>query len=1042
MGLLYKFFTSVIKPTDLFLATLFTICSYVCYFYYKHFTRINPLPGPLPLPLIGSFAIFKGDIDAWFHDLNKIYGHNGVFELNIAGNRQIVITRAEYVEKFLLSSVNNHVMRTANNGLLDLFDLEKKGVGLNHDFKFWKFNRQIFSQAVMPLSYANSTSKYLNQLFEEMSSSWMDLKPKDDDSIVIDMSTWMRRFTCDFISLLTTSKHISTIKNYHRTIKNDVITKEMAESEDFVESINIFVSDNQILFVPKILRDLPLIGSRVNTMLSNNYYLYGRLLNIIKRRRKEIENGGLNNDSNQLDLLTTLIVANTPCDPHPQKNVDPSLSRPMTDDEIRGVMFDAFVAGTDTTVNTLCFALYYISHYPNVKKKLFQEIESVFKNDTTRQITLEDLEKLRYCEAIIKEASRIRPTVSMVSRYSNKPDEVAGYQWPSDILFIMYVRGINNNPLYWKDPEKFNPERFYDPQEIENQHKNSFSMFGGGSRICLGRKVAIVEMKTILASLYRKYDVELVDMKAPLEVETSTITICTLVTDYFSPLTHLPLTRNPVTRFYNLNLRYKSLSPDGFEKRVWTANDVYPGPIIRANKGDRIVVNVTNYFEQPASIHWHGMFQKEKNWYDGAPGFTQCPIPNDFSLVYNFSTHDSVGTYWWHSHYLAQYVDGLRGALIIHDPDDPYLKNYDEEYVITLSDWHHDNASNLLSMRMAPGYEGSDPIPDSGLISGKGSYDCSAATKGSKCTPNAPLAVYKFKEGQKYLDGEYFEPYTVEKIPINIGQRYSVIVEANQSIKNYWIRATMNEECTRRDNLTINFNSAINNKVVGMLQYEGAKNDEPTTKESNEQHEKCKDLSIKNIIPLNAKPAPEPVYKIFTLNTTIGTNDKNVTILFINGQSFSPDFQNPTLQKILNGEDPNELPKDQVSFVYDEEPNAVIEIRLINAGNVSHPFHMHGHKFFVLGIGNGTEVVESELNYKNPIVRDTVTSPSESWTVIRFVADNPGVWAFHCHIEWHVEMGLVAQLIESPTELAKRQFPKDMSELCSKYNRMSYKNCI
>jgi cytochrome P450 len=153
-----------------------------------------------------------------------------------------------------------------------------------------------------------------------------------------------------------------------------------------------------------------------------------------------------------------------------------------------------------------------------------EELQSVFKDDPNRQVTLDDLENLKYCEAIIKETSRIRPTVSMVSRYSDKPDEVAGYQWPCDMLFIMYVRGINNNPLYWKDPEKFNPDRFYDINELE--HKNSFLMFGGGSRICLGRKIAMVELKTLLALLYRKFDVELVDKQAPLEVETSTITIC------------------------------------------------------------------------------------------------------------------------------------------------------------------------------------------------------------------------------------------------------------------------------------------------------------------------------------------------------------------------------------------------------------------------------------------------------------------------------------------------------------------------------------
>src|SRR6266542_6585366 len=113
MSFLYSIFSGT-KSNDIFIALLTLICLYVIHFYYKYFTRINPLPCPIPIPLIGSFAIFKNDIDALFHEVNKDYGHEGVFELNIAGNRQIVITKAEYVEKFLISSPSsiNHIMRT------------------------------------------------------------------------------------------------------------------------------------------------------------------------------------------------------------------------------------------------------------------------------------------------------------------------------------------------------------------------------------------------------------------------------------------------------------------------------------------------------------------------------------------------------------------------------------------------------------------------------------------------------------------------------------------------------------------------------------------------------------------------------------------------------------------------------------------------------------------------------------------------------------------------------------------------------------------
>uniref|UniRef100_A0A1D1XQ08 Cytochrome P450 4d2 n=1 Tax=Anthurium amnicola TaxID=1678845 RepID=A0A1D1XQ08_9ARAE len=524
MGVLYNVFSNI-TFTDILTGLLSLTCIYVIHFYYKHFTRINPFPGPMPIPLIGSLAIFMEDIDDWFWRLNKKYGHSGVYELNIAGNRQIVITRAEYVDSLVATDAKAHLMRTANNGLLDLFDLEKKGIGLNHDYNYWKFNRHIFTQAIMPLSLTDKPSIILNQLYEEMAQHWIDLKQQGEKGAVIDISVWMRHFTADFISMLTAGRRMAVMQHYCQKLKKEPLTEEILDTEEFVECINTFVSDNQVIFAPKILRGLPFIKPRVDKLLKSCNRFYEKLVDIVKEKRQEVEKAIMHGelDTKRMDLLTSLIIANTQYDPHPQEKVDPSLARPMTDDEIRGVMFDAFVAGTDTTVNTFCFALYYITHHPEVKKKMLEEIKTVFKDDPDRPITLEDLAKLRYVEAIIKETSRIRPTVSMVSRYSNRPDEIAGHIWPTNTLFIMYVRGINNNPLYWKEPDKFIPERFYGSQGI---HKNSFSMFGGGPRMCLGRKIAIIELKTLLTAVYRNFDVELVDMEAPVKVETSTITVC------------------------------------------------------------------------------------------------------------------------------------------------------------------------------------------------------------------------------------------------------------------------------------------------------------------------------------------------------------------------------------------------------------------------------------------------------------------------------------------------------------------------------------
>ena len=97
-----------------------------------------------------------------------------------------------------------------------------------------------------------------------------------------------------------------------------------------------------------------------------------------------------------------------------------------------------------------------------------------------------------------------------------------------------------------------------------------------------------------------------------------------------------------------------------------------------------------------------------------------------------------------------------------------------------------------------------------------------------------------------------------------------------------------------------------------------------------------------------------------------------------------------------------------------------IDVILKNANalneNVSqiHPWHLHGHDFWVLGYGEGrfSEKDVEKFNLKNPPLRHTAVIFPYGWTTIRFVAYNPGVWAFHCHIEPHLHMGMGAVFAE------------------------------
>ncbi|CAG8506373.1 8149_t:CDS:2, partial [Diversispora eburnea] len=506
---------------------------------------------------------------------------------------------------------------------------------------------------------------------------------------------------------------------------------------------------------------------------------------------------------------------------------------------------------------------------------------------------------------------------------------------------------------------------------------------------------------------------------------------------------------SPKTRYYHFELKIIKLSPDGYKRPVWSVNGQYPGPLIQANKGDRIVVNVTNNFGDPATIHWHGIFQRETNWYDGVPGQTQCPIPSRVCFTYNYTLEQS-GTYWYHSHFLAQYVDGLVGPLIVHDKDDPYSKSYDEEYVLTVSDWYHSTSAPLLVQRMAPDYTGQ--------------YNCSGAPAGYYCNQNVPPATYNVKKGKKYrfriINTSAYAAFTfsidnhplrvievegtpvknvsaaiVTVLPIHVAQRYSVIVTANQKVDNYYIRASIMENCLLpRTPETINSNSSLNPNATGILHYHGAGSDKPNSTAYPITIDPCQDLNSSAIRPCEASPPPNNFTDEFLFITTFERNDDNVGLLGINNSSFIPCFNNPTNHRIMLKENYREFDTNQNIYAYDT-PNGCVDIILLNGQPANHPFHLHGHAFWIMAQGPGATLDNiTAYNFKNPVIRDTTMVFANSHLVIRYIADNPGVWAFHCHIEWHVEMGLVAQLIERPTEFSNRTLPDDVRALCMQFN--------
>lgn len=167
----------------------------------------------------------------------------------------------------------------------------------------------------------------------------------------------------------------------------------------------------------------------------------------------------------------------------------------------------------------------------------------------------------------------------------------------------------------------------------------------------------------------------------------------------------------PQTRMYNFTVSQVQGAPDGVSKRMLVVNGISPGPTIEANQHDRLIINVTNTLPTRTSIHWHGLFQNQTNFYDGTTGITECGIPPGQFLVYNFTMGEFAGTTWWHAHYATQYTDGISGALIVHPTDEALPAGFPtwepaSEVVVQMADLYHTFSADLLdaylSVRFLP----------------------------------------------------------------------------------------------------------------------------------------------------------------------------------------------------------------------------------------------------------------------------------------------------------------------------------------------------
>ncbi|XP_068667308.1 tryptamine 5-hydroxylase-like [Aristolochia californica] len=200
----------------------------------------------------------------------------------------------------------------------------------------------------------------------------------------------------------------------------------------------------------------------------------------------------------------------------------PELEVPITDDNLKALVLDMFVAGTDTTSATLEWTMTELARHPNIMTQAQEEVRRVA--GTKGHVGEDDLQYLPYMKAVIKETLRLHPPVPLlVPRESIEECTIDGYKIPVGSRVFINTYAMGRDPQVWDDPLSYRPERFFGSSiDIKGQDFELLP-FGGGRRGCPGYNFGLATVEIALASLLYHFDWELPEGVGAGDVDLSEI---------------------------------------------------------------------------------------------------------------------------------------------------------------------------------------------------------------------------------------------------------------------------------------------------------------------------------------------------------------------------------------------------------------------------------------------------------------------------------------------------------------------------------------
>ncbi|PIW54082.1 MAG: copper resistance system multicopper oxidase [Sphingomonadales bacterium CG12_big_fil_rev_8_21_14_0_65_65_10] len=505
----------------------------------------------------------------------------------------------------------------------------------------------------------------------------------------------------------------------------------------------------------------------------------------------------------------------------------------------------------------------------------------------------------------------------------------------------------------------------------------------------------------------------------------------------------------------NLTIDRAHFSTGGRSGHAVAINGSVPGPLVRLREGQDVRLHVTNNLDEDSSIHWHGLLVPFQ--FDGVPGVSFPGIRPGETFTYEFPIRQS-GTYWWHSHSGLQEQAGHYGPLVIEAADGSDAQ-YDRDYVVLLSEFtplhphevmrklkvgeHYFNrqmqtATNgemsgemrreWAKMRMNPRdisdvtgstytflMNGHGPADDLEYLFKPGERVRLRFINGSAMTFfNVRIPGVEMKVIQ--VDGQDVRDVAVDEFQIATAETYDVVVEpkagAHTIVAEAMDRsgmgvATLTDTPGRkglvpplREPVTL---TMADMGMAGMDEMEG-------------MDHSMRDMSK---LPPDAEPAgvdmvsPMPVDRMDFPGLGLDKVDHRV-LRYTDLRAKKPNPRRKPTRRMeihltgnmerymwsFDGKRFTAVSDDPIRFAYDER----VRVTLVNDTMMAHPIHLHGHFFELVNGAGATD---------QPLKHTMVVQPGGKAT-FDLTADEPGDWAFHCHLLYHMHAGMMQVVTVRP----------------------------